>query len=185
MLILNVPITQGQGQEQYVMNTETKNWCRFTGWQANCWVLYEDRIYFGSNNRVAIAWDSYADAGTAINGTILQAFNDYGRQGKSKHFVRMRPTLYSNGSPSIQADIKVDFDQSAPSSNLNTVPVQGALWGVDLWDIGQWGSDRALINNWQGAAAVGYWGAIRLASSTNGFFLEHVATEVVFEGGTT
>jgi hypothetical protein len=44
---LNVPVTTGNSQHQYVMNTITGMWCDFSGWNANCWTLYGDHIYFG------------------------------------------------------------------------------------------------------------------------------------------
>lgn len=183
MLILNVPIQQGMSQEQYVMNTNTGAWGRFQGWDANCWVLYQDEIYFGGNNLVGHAWNTNADITENINGSILQAFSYYGSPGQLKRFTMMRPTLYANGAPEIQANINVNFDQSAPTSNLNTVPIQGALWDSGVWDTGQWGAALSLITSWQGANGIGYCGAPRLASSTNGFEVQLVSTDVVLEPG--
>lgn len=183
MLILNVPIQEGMDQEQYVMNTITGAWSRFTGWEANCWALYQDGAYFGGNTLVGHAWTTNADAATAIDGSILQAFSYFGAAGQLKRFTMMRPTMYANGAPEIQANINVNFDQSAPTANLNTVPVQGGLWDTATWDGAQWGADLSLINSWQGTNGVGYNGAMRLASSTNGFRLQLVATDIVYETG--
>ncbi len=74
MLILNVPVAVGI-QQQYVMNTITKQWCNFTGWPANCWELYADAPYFGANGYIGKAWTTQADAGQNINCNALQAFN--------------------------------------------------------------------------------------------------------------
>ena len=183
MLILNVPVQTGNDQEQYVMNTNTGSWCRFQGWEANCWALYQDNLYFGGNNMVGKAWDTNSDVQSAISGSILQSFNYFGTPGQLKRFTMMRPTMYANGAPSIQANVNVNFDQSAPSSNLNTVPIQGALWDSGVWDTGQWGADLSLITAWQGATGVGYCGALRLASSTNGFQVQLVSTDIVVETG--
>ena len=183
MLLLNVPVQQGNDQEQYVMNTITGAWGRFQGWEANCWALYQDELYFGGNNMIGHAWDTNADIQMAISGSILQAFNYFGSPAQLKRFTMMRPTFYANGAPSIQANINVNFDQSAPSSNLNTVPIQGALWDSGVWDVGQWGASLSLITAWQGANGVGYCGAPRLASMTNGFEVQLVSTDIVLETG--
>lgn len=183
LLVLNVPIQEGQSQEQYVMNTITGAWGRIQGWEANCWGLFEDDLYFGSNTMVGHAFDTFADVQNAIDGSILQAFNYFGSRGEVKRFSMMRPVLYSNGAPEIQGDISVDFDLSPPTSNLNTVPNSGALWDSGAWDAGLWGSDQSVINNWQGGGGIGYCGAPRFASSTNGFQIELIATDVVFEKG--
>ena len=183
MLVLNVPVEEGNNQEQYVMNVITLAWGRFQGWNANCFALFQDDLYFGANNMIGHAWDTNADIASSISGSILQAFNYFGSPAQLKRFTMMRPTFYANGAPSIQANINVNFDQSAPTSNLNTIPIQGALWDSSVWDIGQWGNPLSPITSWQGANGVGYCGAPRIASSSNGFEIQLVATDIVLETG--
>jgi hypothetical protein len=49
-LIINVPQTSGRHtQYQYVMNTITGPGARFTGWNANCFAVMRDVLYFGGN----------------------------------------------------------------------------------------------------------------------------------------
>ena len=49
-LLFNVPV--GATGRQYVMNTQTLAWCRFTGWNAACWAVHGDKIYYGSGAKV-------------------------------------------------------------------------------------------------------------------------------------
>ena len=183
ILIMNVPTQEGQYQEQYVMNTITGAWCKFTGWDANCWELFNDSIYFGGNGFVGRAFHTNADNGTAIVATCQQAFNYFKTPGQSKRFAMMRPTLMTNGSPSIQGAINVDFDLSPPSSNLSTLTITGATWDSAVWDTGLWQNTLITSRNWQGATGIGYAGGVRLDSSTNGIQLQWVATDVVMESG--
>jgi hypothetical protein len=183
VLLLNVPIQAGQSQEQYVMNTITGAWGRIRGWEANCWEIFEDELYFGGDTIVGHAFDSFSDVQDPIEGSILQAFNYFKTRGKLKRFTMMRPIMYANGSPEIQGNINTDFDQSAPTPNLNTVPASGALWDSGIWDTGIWGAELSAILNWQGVTGNGYCGAPRFASSTSSFSIELVATDVVMEEG--
>ena len=183
LLIMNVPTQEGQYQEQYVMNTITGAWCKFTGWDANCWELFNDSIYFGGNGFVGRAFHTNADNGTAIAATCQQAFNYFKTPGQSKRFAMMRPTLMTNGSPDIQGAINVDFDLSPPSSNLSTLTITGATWDSAVWDTGLWQNTLITSRNWQGATGIGYAGGVRLDSSTNGIQLQWVATDVVMESG--
>lgn len=183
MLILNVPVQEGALQEQYVMNTITGAWAKFDSMEANCWEIYQDEMYFGGNTVVGHAFTGFTDNGQDIDGSILQAFNYFGKRGTLKRFTMMRPVLYSNGPPTIQGNINVDFDTSPPTSNLNTVTNSGSLWDAGVWDQGLWGSDASVINIWQGATGVGYCGAPRFASSTSGFSIELVSTDVVLQEG--
>lgn len=165
------------------MNTINKNWCKFTGWEANCFELYNDGLYFGGNGFVGRAWNTNADNGTAIAGTVQQAFNYFKTPGQTKRFTMMRPVLRTNGMPSIQGAINTDFNTAAPTSNLATVTITGARWDTAIWDTDVWQDTLVVSKNWQGATGVGYSGGVRLDSSTNGLQLEWVATDVVMENG--
>jgi hypothetical protein len=88
-------------QEQYVMNTITGAWADFQGWDANCWELFNDDLYFGSNTFVGKAWSTQADNGEAIEFNALQAFNKLGSENE-KQVAMMRPTMLINGTLSIQ-----------------------------------------------------------------------------------
>lgn len=177
-LLLNVPIGVGDNQQQYVMNTLTGAWSDFQGWNANCWEIFQDEIYFGSNTFVGKAWDTNADAGVAITTNALQAFNQFDNDYE-KQFTMMRPTLLTNGPTSIQGSINVDFDTAAPASSLSTAAISGALWDAGTWDTALWADTLSISRLWQGATGVGKWGAPRMNSSTNGVQLQWINTEIV------
>lgn len=178
MLLLNVPVQAGDIQEQYVMNTITGAWCDFQGWDANCWEMYNDHIYFGGNTFVGKAWDTNDDNSDAIAFNALQAFSKFGSEYE-KQFTMMRPTFLTNGSPSIQGAINVDFDSSEPSSALSTLTPSGALWDAGTWDTALWAETLSLSRLWQGASGIGKWGAPRLLGSVDGQQLQWVNTEIV------
>ena len=178
MLLLNVPVNTGNDQEQYVMNTLTGAWCDFQGWDANCWELFNDDIYFGGNTFVGRAWNTNADNSTAIESSVLQAFNQLGSP-MEKQFTMMRPTMLTNGEPSIQGSINTDFDTSEPAANLSTAVIAGGTWDSGLWDTALWAETLSLSRLWQGATGVGKWGAPRLEASTNGVQLQWLNTEIV------
>lgn len=179
MLILNVPVQVGDVQEQYVMNTLTGAWADFRGWDANCWELFNDHIYFGSNTFVGKAWDTNADNGDTITFSALQAFSEFGNP-MEKQFTMMRPTFLTNGTPSIQGSINVDFDTSAPSSSLSTAPISsGSLWDSGAWDTALWADTLSLSRLWQGATGIGKWGAPRVAGTVDGQQLQWINTEII------
>lgn len=183
MLFLNVPVSAGADQQQFVMNTINKSWCNFTGWEANCWELFNDDIYFGGSDYVGKAWSGLSDNNTNINGNTLQAFGNFGNQGVQKRFTMMRPTLLTNGSPSILANMNIDFDLSDPTSALSFSPTTYGAWDSGVWDTAIWGTDAAVQNNWQGANGIGYWAAPRLKTGTLGISCNWITTTIVFEGG--
>jgi len=182
---VNVPVDEGSNQEQYVMNTITKSWCKFQGWEANCWESFGDNPYFGGNGVVGRAWDStYADNSTDIDTDVLQAFNYFDQRGIKKYFTRARPSLLTNGAASILIAMNVDFDLSEPTASLSLSPAKYATWDSSTWDNSMWGDDGlSITNNWQGITGIGYSGGIHMNTSTQGMQIEWAATDVVYQTG--
>lgn len=182
MIFVNVPVQAGANQQQYVMNTITKNWCNFSAWNANCWELYQDEPYFGSNGYIGKAWDGMTDAGSAINGNALQAFNYFSNPQQLKRWTMMRPVFQVSGTPSLYANVNVDFDTSDTTAQLAFSPVASAFWDSAIWDQSNW-VGTTVLKNWQGANGIGYCAAPRLKVSAAGFDIKWVSTDMVFETG--
>lgn len=183
-LLLNVP-SGTDIQEQYVMNSVTQAWCRFTGWGANTWEMYQDNIYFGANGYVGQAWYGNDDNGNQINGTALQAFNYFGIPGALKRWTMIRPVLSSNAQPATYANVNVDFDTSIPTTPLTYSTPAGGVWGTSTWGTGTWGGGTPQIyQTWNGANGVGYCAApsIQVASKS---VISWVSTTLVMEKGAT
>jgi hypothetical protein len=185
-LIVNVPVREG-GQEQFVMNNITKAWCKFTGWNAFHFGLLDDTPYFGAATFVAKAWTAdstgYIDDTNNINGKILQAFNYFETRGVQKIFTRARPSIFSNGTPSVRVGINVDFNISDNVAPVSFSTPLTALWDTALWGTAVWGSDLEIQNNWQGVTGVGYCGSIQFQSSSNKLAIQWASTDVVYQLG--
>lgn len=123
---INVPV-QDDLQEQYVMNTITTSWCRFTGWGAYCWETFNDNPYFGGNGFVAQAWtDTYADLTPAevIYLTTNCVINYYENPPE--------PVLYFNTNPNVVNGELVTGDLIAP----NTYVVSTAYNSdIGVWEV--------------------------------------------------
>ena len=183
MLILNVPLNAGSGQEQYVMNTITGSWGQFQDWSANCWELYNDAIYFGGNTYVGKAWNTNADNGAAIDGFILQAFNDFGAPGQRKRVASMRPLFLSNGTPKVFGGMNWDYDLSDTSTALSTTSTTFAVWDTATWDNGIWAGGLVPNYKLQNATGSGWVGAPVFKSTTNGLELELISNDINLEIG--
>jgi hypothetical protein len=165
------------------MNTITGAWCNYTGWNANCWEMYNDIPYFGGNGFVGKAYDTFADNGANINGFGLQAFNSFGSAGMLKRYTMSRPILRSNGFPAIYAGINVDFNTSEPVTSLTYSPSTYGAWDSAIWDSATWGGDLNIVQNWQGLNGVGYYAAPIVKVACSGIQTTWVSTDVVVEQG--
>ena len=181
-LILNVPVQAGNNQEQYVMNTITKSWCNFSGWNANCWELYGDSPYFGGTTYIGKAWTGTTDAGSAINATAIQAFSYFGNRAQLKRWTMIRPVFQVSGTPTLYANINVDFDTSDTTSALANTTAVGSLWDTALWDSGIW-NGTSIQNTWQGCTGVGYCAAPRVKVAAQNITVNWMSTDLVMEPG--
>lgn len=185
MLIVNIPISEGSTQEQYVMNTLTEAWGRFTGWNANCWELFNDDLYFGGVNLTVMkAWSGSSDNSVAISGSALQAFNYFGSSGQEKRFPMMRPVFLATGAIPLSSRLNINFDQNIVNTDFsNTAVVNGAVWDSAVWDIDTWQNEFVQSTGWRGGNGVGFCAAPEIGISTANIHAKWVATDIVIEPG--
>lgn len=179
MLLFNIPVNPGIESQQFVMNTITKQWCRFTGWNANAFELVDDNLYFGANGKVVRAWDGEADSDVAIDSEVKTAFNYF--KGNEKQFQLARPIFNSNQAPAPAFGLNVDFSDEDVTASIQVTQTQ-ALWDVALWDVGVWGGFQ-IYKTWQGIRGVGFCAALRMKMSTTTLELSWAATDYVYTTG--
>ena len=184
MLILNIPVTDGNLQQQYVMNTITKSWAQFDGWNANCWEIFNDEPYFGANGYAGKAWDGTSDHTSNIDATGKQAFNYFGERGKLKRWTMVRPVIQTNGSPNLNMTLDVDFGDEGSTATLAYTAV-GTIWDTAVWDTDLWAGGLVIQKSWQGVNGVGYCAAPRLQTASQGIEVYWAASDIVMEPGGT
>ncbi len=166
MLLMNVPVTTGS-QEQYVMNTITGAWSRFTGWAANCWVLSNDELYFGGNGVVAKAWQAHQDNDSDIVADVQQSFSYFSLRGQLKHWNLARPILRSDGTAGILIGMNVDYRNDDPSGTITLSSVPGSVFGSAVFGTATFGGGALTVTaEWQGIKALGTAGGLRMRVST-------------------
>lgn len=170
MAILNVPIVAGATQEQYVMNTITGAWARFTGQDANCWAIFQNLAYFGGNDGMVRLADAAAgDENSTIEFDMQAAYNYYKSRGQNKRWTTMRPLVTKDSTFGIQLQIgiSVDFQLNDDLDDLVTdSSVDLAIWNDPgtIWDSALWPGEITTAN-WLAISGIGYCASIRLKGS--------------------
>jgi hypothetical protein len=180
-LLLNVPLSTGE--EQYVMNTITGSWGRYSGITANCWGVFGRDLYYGGNGIVAkFGSGVYADGGVNINTDLKQAFSYFNARGRVKHVEAVRPNFIANGAPSVVLGMAVDYGNDEPTATLSFTTPDTGVWDVSEWDNDDWGGSAA-FNDWQTIGPVGTALALRMKTQTAGVELRFQSSDYVFEYG--
>lgn len=182
MVLLNVPVSDGDSQQQYVMNAITGAWCKFTGWEGNCFEVFNGDLYMGGNGFVAKAWSGNNDYAADIVGIAKTAFDYFGSRTK-KSFKMARPTITTTGTPTVNIGINIDYEDGDRAGTLSFSPTSSALWGVALWGIGLWGSGLQTLKNWIGLSGIGLCAATRMKVAAQDLEIRWQATDYLFEPG--
>jgi hypothetical protein len=169
LLFVNVPQVENNTQIQRVQNALTGAWTKFNGWNANCFALFNDSLYFGDNTgNVNLAYASSLDLVTPILADVKCAFNYFEQPGRLKTATMIRPFLVADGTliPTIQID--VDFADSSPAAPVTILQPSGALWDVSLWDASTWSTGITTVLNWLSCTALGTALAVRMTVNLAG-----------------
>lgn len=183
-MIVNVPIAEGGIHEQYVMNTITKAWCKFNGWNAECFAVFNDELYYVDGTNVRRAWAGTSDGGSNIIAYAKTAFSYFGSVDVNKRFNMFRPVIATNGSLSFLTDIDVDFNDTEISGSTTYSVINGARWDIDSWDSAYWASGLQVIREWTSPDEyMGYSAAGKIKISTNSLVVQWMACDYIYEHG--
>ena len=180
-LILNVPTFENSTSRQYVMNTQTGAWARFTGWNAFCFGVTQDTLYWGGAGVLQKADYGSDDGGAAIYTDAKQAYNYFGERGKTKQMGMMRPILSISGEIEIAVGADVDYTDNPPLNFQSISGGSGDPWG-GVWSVA-WSQAASVYRRWFTVAGEGFAIAPRIKTITDGVDVTWSATDLVYEAG--
>lgn len=189
-LIVNVPQVANKLQYQYVMNSTTGAWCRFTGWNANVFELLGDNLFFGSNlgagaNSAFVARcdTGVSDNGAYIFGEVKGAFQYFGALGHQKQITMARPLFLTSGNMQIAIAMDMDFNDAYPTTTPTFSGTAGTKWNTAKWNTFPWGGNTEVKKDWQGVTGVGDAGAFHMRVVNNKSALKWQAVQYVYRVG--
>lgn len=147
-LIVNVPQTEDGVHVQFAMNTITKAWGPFLGWNAETFAIFNGELYFASGTGTVKAWNGTADGSTEIVFYGKQAFSDFGYTGVEKSGFMFQPIFATTGSFAFLTDIDVDYQDQPITGTATFTVTSGAVWDVSLWDVGFWAPGLEVVKDW-------------------------------------
>lgn len=184
MLLMNIPISATVSY-QYVMNTISGAWSRWTGIPARCWYFANETLYFGANGYVGKMWDGTSDNGNAISWEVLPAYQNFGTESQLKRFSLARLIMGYTGGMTYGHRMELDF-------NLNTNPVPmplfvtapAATYGSSTYGAPSiYGGQIAIRREWKNATGMGYWGSLHLKGETKYSDIRLYAIDLNMESG--
>lgn len=186
MLLVNIPTNtiDSMGSYQYVMNTISGAWSRWTGIPAHCWQFHEELLYFGGNGFVGKAWDSQSDNSTEIVADILPAYQNYGAQSRLKRWSLARVVLGTDGAANYGTRMEVDFNLNPNTINFPfVVSAPSAIYGTSVYGSSFYGGSISVRNEWKSTSGLGYWGSLHIKIKTSAADVRVYSVDIVTESG--
>lgn len=144
LVLINAPLASTC---QYVMQTQSKGWSRFTGLAANSWHQFGPGIYCSIGLTVYRAFTGTSDAGAAIAFKLRTAYSRFNSISQSQP-LDWRPILRVNQPITYTVGLAQDYLDNYILQNVETDASMWATWGSSLWGTGLWGSTNLLQNFW-------------------------------------
>lgn len=179
MVLFNVPT--GSTSVQYVSNSTTGAWCRFTGQPAWCWEIHDDALYFGGTAAVYLADSGLDDNGADIDTSAKPAFSYFGDRGRKKRIAMVRPNFGVDGAITVAMLTNVDFEDNFPTTTPSFTPTGGGEWDTAVWDEAVWGDGVVISQDWQGVTGIGHCATIRIKTASQNGTIRWNATDWLIE----
>lgn len=182
-LLVNVPLAEDGEHEQYVMNTLTKSWCKFTEWDAEDFAIFNGALYFCKDTAVYHAWTGTDDDGNNIIFYAKQAFQDFG-DPLQKHVQLFMPILAVNGNVAYGADIDVDFGDDEIAGTVTYSVTGGAVWDASNWDESYWASTQEVVRQWSSPSEwQGRWISTKIKIESNALTCQWMGSTLIYDHG--
>lgn len=186
LLMVGTPAIDEDISVAFVANARTGAWCRYTGWDVQTSVVFDDQLYFGTAAATIYRGEVAGnDAGVAYDGVWVPRF--YTGDGSQKFAVHARFRGRASETYNIGFACFADYEigsipivAAAQGSDLNNV------WGTGVWGTMTWGGPTQAISAWQGVTGQGsaLAPAVRIRSNrTLAPTLEVIALDLVFQQG--
>jgi hypothetical protein len=181
--IFNVPVAEQF--EQHVININTGAWCRFTNIRSFCWCIFDDNLYFGSDDAIYQYDNANSDDGVAIDGVVEQAYADFNTP-QIKRVTLMNPRTSASAPFQLTCYVDTDYKKRELKYTNNIGISQGSLWDVSPWNTSNWAVDTAqdINSQWIMCSGVGFKVSVVFKTKTRGILVDWYDTGLRYDVGT-
>jgi hypothetical protein len=151
-ILFNIPQADGSFV-QHVYNPALDAWSRYVGIPAICWVVWGDRLFFGTPQGTVVEhgvgstdiWSS-TQVANPISATAQQAWNLFGTP-LEKRVAAVRPVVQSVGPSAFSFSLGFDYGNPNVTIEINQASFE-APWDTTRWDASLWSDETTVDSQW-------------------------------------
>lgn len=189
MVLIALPTVPSTVPQMFVANARTGAWSLFTGWDATCVQLFDNRLFYGSTGGLIVEAEvGGSDQGDLYTSSCVPLFDPLKSPSSLKVGMSARATLLSPVKVKATLSMQKDFNVNLPSAPDDIRTASGSLWGVGIWGTDTWGTTAAkqVFQSWQSVNGSGYSVAPAVQVSSGGIVppdVELVALDLTYDLG--
>lgn len=181
-ILVNVPFSSGS--YQFVMNTLTGAWSRFTGWNATCMMVQGGKLYLALGDQVVEGWTGLRDGIAAISAYARTAYTYGPSKLRGKKINLVRPVMTTTDAIQLGLGLDTDFQPDLVGASYTAIALATSLWDVAVFDTGVWGGGATPVKRWYTVRNTpGKAFSLRLAVQVSGVEVSWAATDFIAEAG--
>jgi len=128
-----------------VANAATGAWCRFTGWDARCWLRLRGDAFFGTSDGRIMQMDRTGyDDGKPYVATLVGGWEMFQSPSQTVTWRQARATFSAKSGEPFQPQLSATVDYVVtlpPPPQPGIDPGLQDLWDEGLWDVALWDKD--------------------------------------------
>lgn len=180
-LIVNVPIETNRVYEQHVYSTKTGQWTKFSGWNARCFGVFNDNLYFGEGGKVVQADIGVSDYGNQINFEAIPAWSHLGSYANIKQLTGIQVVTNYVYPEFIQINASSDFNEPQGYPYVIAPEKVPRAWNIAEWDQDHWAATNGRTTSaWKNVSAAGFAITYNLRITTRAQRLAWYSTSLMF-----
>ncbi len=159
MMLIAPTIPSGNVPQIMVANARTGAWAPYTGWNVQCFCVFNDRLFFGSDSgKIVEAEVTGADQGVAYSCNVVPLFDPLKSPAALKTGLEARVVLRAPTAPGPKLSLQADYVINLPSPPDDSTVVSGNTWGTGIWGTSQWATSPVTqtFQTWQSTPGAGY-----------------------------
>ncbi len=159
MVVVALPPITSIMPKMLVANARTGAWGRYTGWNAYCVKMFQDRLFYGTDNGYVVECEvTGADRGAPYTAAVAPLFDPLKTPASLKVSQLVRATLLASASIRPQLSLQSDFTVKLPAAPDAFVSSGANTWGSGVWGTSVWSqpTQKSIYQDWQSVGGRGY-----------------------------
>jgi hypothetical protein len=159
--LVTLPIsTVGESAYSFVVNLETGAWTKYTGWDARCATVFNDRLFFGTTDGLVMEGEVGGDdAGEPFVATLVYHANHLGSPGITKTAKAARATFLASRPFKPRVSVSTNYKIVLPvaPNAIEDTDLEG--WDAGTWDNATWDAESSpatISTQWTSLGRTGY-----------------------------